>query len=272
MGIRRMKNPYEEFSPKMKDRENQFRDPSRIQNFMQIISHADRPYFAHLHLSGPHGPWFRVDRRHFSVGKKMRKKWMTDYYDDSILTCDKYLERIVTYLKHKGRLRNTILVIYSDHGKNHNASQRVPLLFIFPNSTGARKIDVNVQLIDIAPTLLDYLNISVPEWMEGRSIFSLTKKERLRPIFATYSNNFDEEARHQALSETQFRPKPPLYGMTEITMTECQFNYRYDPNLDKLTSRIIKDHTHPCRDEERLTDEFAREKIRRHLQENNGEY
>ena len=39
----------------------------------------------------------------------------------------------------------------------------------------------NVQLLDLAPTLLDYLGIDKPDWMEGDSVLR-EEPDRLRRI------------------------------------------------------------------------------------------
>ena len=48
---------------------------------------------------------------------------------------------------------------------------RVPLIFSWPGVVEARKrVDALVELTDIAPTLLDYAGLSVPDRMTGRSL------------------------------------------------------------------------------------------------------
>ena len=95
---------------------------------------------------------------------------MTDFYDDSILTFDHYLGEVLNALEQTGKINNTILVIYSDHPMRYNARHRVPLVIHFPNDEFAGRIETNVQNLDIAPTILDYLGVNQPTWMVGKSL------------------------------------------------------------------------------------------------------
>jgi arylsulfatase A-like enzyme len=160
-------------------------DEEKIEQLINLLENADRPLFVHIHLMGTHGPLFLPSEQLFSAGQEQTQEWMPDYYDDSILTFDSYMRGIYDELAASGKLDNTVLIIYSDHGMEYEI-QRLPLMFLFPNSEFAGRIKNNVQNLDVAPTILGYLEIPIPAWMEGHSLLSgEPSKDRLLVIGQT---------------------------------------------------------------------------------------
>ena len=102
---------------------------------------------------------------------------MTDFYDDAILQFDFNVNKILQGLADRNLLQDTIVVITSDHGVKHRNRKRVPLMFLVPTDDRRRRVSSNTQNLDIAPTLLDYLGMDRPGWMQaadsGRWIDSL---------------------------------------------------------------------------------------------------
>jgi len=100
---------------------------------------------------------------------------------------DDQLGRIIEALRASGQYENTLIVFTSYHGEmlgDHGLHQkgcrfyeglvRVPLIFSWPGrfKQGLRS-DALVELIDIAPTLLEALGLEVPERMQGRSLLPI---------------------------------------------------------------------------------------------------
>jgi arylsulfatase A-like enzyme len=83
----------------------------------------------------------------------------------------------------------TILLFTSDHGCHfktrnaeykrscHESSIRVPTAFQGPGFQGGGQIRQLVSLVDLSPTLLDAVGLTVPDEMEGRSILPLLRGE-----------------------------------------------------------------------------------------------
>ena len=95
-----------------------------------------------------------------------------------LLDFDKNVGEIITELEKAGNLDNTILIIYTDHAQRWKTTERIPLSIRFPHSEFAGKITSNVQNLDIAPTMLDYMGLPVPTYMDGQS---LLKGETITP-------------------------------------------------------------------------------------------
>ena len=81
-------------------------------------------------------------------------------------------------------MENTIVVINSDHASEWKTTPRVPLMIRFPNRQYRGRVSANVQLADVAPTILAYLGATTPAWMDGTSVLDTASINPGRPIFA----------------------------------------------------------------------------------------
>jgi hypothetical protein len=200
--LREMTNPFGQVT--LSGEEVALSDEQKIEQLTHLLTEAKQPVFAHLHLMGTHGPKFSPSKQMFSTGLEQQHEWMPDFYDDSILTFDSYIKKLYERLAEAGSLDNTVIIIYSDHGMAYQ-TQRLPIIFHFPGGEFAGSIKNNVQNLDIAPTVLDYLEIPVPSWMKGYSLL-----------------DDDEPPSHRIL----------ITGQTPDTLriVQCQMLYMFEPN------------------------------------------
>lgn len=102
---------------------------------------------------------------------------------------DDRLGAILDALDETGQRERTVVVFTTDHGEAlgdhglllkgcrfYEGLVRVPLIWSWPGhfSTGLRS-DALVELLDIAPTLLELAGLSIPERMQGRSLLSILR-------------------------------------------------------------------------------------------------
>jgi choline-sulfatase len=106
-------------------------------------------------------------------------------YDAEIRWTDSVLARLLTVLRRRGLLRDTLVVVTADHGdeflehggKGHQHSLytelvHVPLVFWAPDRLPAgRRVEAPVSLADVAPTVLAIAGLERPEPADG---FDLT--------------------------------------------------------------------------------------------------
>lgn len=219
-----------------------FDDEEKISKAEEVFSKVNQPVFIHLHWLGTHGPTYVLKTQLFSTGKNVdqQKNWDEDFYDDSILEFDAGVSALIEFLKGNNYFDNTILIISSDHGEGFTSTKQIPLLIHFPlgKNPGIRRS--NVQQKDIAPTILEYMGVEKPSWMEGDSFLSGEIPDR--PIFSASPGNFVGEG-------TTFTPdmiKPPFYELGSVTAVFC--NSWFSINLeDKVSSRgVIDDYAYPC--------------------------
>lgn len=120
-------------------------------------------------------------------------------YDEFILYCDEQFKLFMLRLEKTVDMSNTIVILSSDHGDNfshccwqgHGGPNlfetfvHIPLIIKLSGETKEKVIDMPVEHIDYAPTILELAGIPVPEWMEGRSFLPLLEGKFLetRPIF-----------------------------------------------------------------------------------------
>jgi hypothetical protein len=239
-------------------------DEERVEKLIDIITTSEAPFFVHVHMMGSHGPDYYPFVQKYSLGKTQDGHWMTDFYDDAILSFDTYLRTVLDALEQSEKIDNTILIMYTDHGKGYQVDERIPLIINFPNGEHAGWIQVNVQNLDIAPTLLDYLGLPLPDWMGGQSLL----QENLPPdrlIFATGTTSAKVMPGGNLVVE---KVKPPFYQFSYFNIIQCDQTYRYDPDSRIWIAAEIVGHTAPCNAEDMLSLDEIKQELVDHLAEN----
>jgi arylsulfatase A-like enzyme len=127
-----------------------------------------------------------------------------DWYDGSIRGADVELGRVLEKLDELGIARDSLVVFLADHGEeflDHGGSfheenvygelVNVPLVMRWPGALPAgRAVEETVQLLDVAPTILDLAGLAIPERMQGQSLRPLAGssgvKWRERPAISEW--------------------------------------------------------------------------------------
>jgi hypothetical protein len=261
--LKQMANPLDQVTR----RPEQFADRQRLRNLRQVINAADRPVFVHVHLMGTHGDTFNPQEQTFSAGQSLddQQPWSVDFYDDSILELDKNIASLVKDLTDWGVLDETILVIGSDHGQKWDQLKRIPLIIRFPQGQYTGRIQANVQNLDIAPTLLDYLGVEQPTWMRGNSLIAGDLNQR--PIFGVSAQG-QEPNKNGQFAVNYDIVGPPFYQFGELTLVYCQRWYLL--NLTDLSweSGSVESSTAICPPSDEITDQQAFQWMVEHLKEN----
>jgi N-acetylglucosamine-6-sulfatase len=107
-------------------------------------------------------------------------------YNRSLSAVDESLGLLMNWLDAKGLSDNTIIILMGDNGfmfgehglidkrNAYEESMRVPLLMYAPSKIQpGLKIDEVVANLDIAPTILEWAGLTIPEHYEGRSMAAL---------------------------------------------------------------------------------------------------
>ncbi|BCX82138.1 hypothetical protein MIT9_P1723 [Methylomarinovum caldicuralii] len=124
-----------------------------------------------------------------------------DLYDGCVRRFDDEVRAICHHLQRCGLDRDTIVVVFSDHGmelfehgtwgQGNSAigeqSNRIPVLIFDPRQPGRGRIDGAVRATDLVPTLLDLIDISPPSHLDGVSLKTvLSGQEPLPELAATF--------------------------------------------------------------------------------------
>jgi arylsulfatase A-like enzyme len=162
------------------------------------------PLFLFVHWIDPHGPYAPPAdaERRFAGGagepvemhkvaryqRRKGKPTLSDYvadYDNEIVYVDREIGRVLDRLEELGLYDRSLVLFTADHGEAlgehdvwfrhgfhlHDVTHRVPLLVKPPRARGGgRDWDGAVSLVDVLPTVLDYLGLALPGPVEGDSL------------------------------------------------------------------------------------------------------
>lgn len=116
------------------------------------------------------------------------KQNIADYYA-MISHLDHSIGQLLEHLETSGLLEDTLVVFCGDNGlavgghgymakqSHYEHSIRVPLIFAGAGMPKDKKIDSYVYLMDIYPTLCEWMGIDIPDTVEGKSLVPLIKGE-----------------------------------------------------------------------------------------------
>jgi hypothetical protein len=213
------------------ERSPYYADTFRMDEVFRAIDETPSPWFLHVHLMDTHCCRWDIMTRWPTKDEQI------DAYDRSIRRSDAYLEQIVTKLKNKGLFANTLIVISSDHMFDWDTRGKVPLLFAFPGGQPHGVVHENVQLLDVAPTILDYVGIAQPSWMTGRSILRSIPEDR--PIFSLNRVNLVLNVSNPYIKQLS-TPGPPWFGAASAVAVLCNQWYELGlPNGGMSSAQVI---------------------------------
>ncbi len=191
------------------DDQSQSRPELAVDRALAWLSTADpsRSTFLFFHTFAPHYPYnppdpyaghFIGDKPGFQYGVRSNADRLrmepglpgeieehVVRYDGEILYVDSYVHRLVGELKRRGYWDSALVIFVSDHGETlserpwkfdhggrvYDEQIRVPLIMHFPGGEYAgKRIESAVHHVDLTPTILDYLSVSSPKGVHGRSL------------------------------------------------------------------------------------------------------
>lgn len=149
---------------------------------------AHEPYLGSYRFSCPHRRWrvLMLNRRARRFPSSLSSEeigWLISLYDAGIKYVDDKIGCLLRIMGQNGILDNTFVVVTSDHGQQfmehgfyaHSGFHpwdeliRVPLIIAGPGIEH-RVIDQQVSLLDLAPTILDLVNVNKPKVFQGHSL------------------------------------------------------------------------------------------------------
>lgn len=173
-------------------------------------NHMEDNWFLHLETFDPHEPYFAAERfrdlykhdyngKHFDWPPYRRVEESEDEvqhirYESAALhsMCDHYLGKIIDFMDGKNMWDDTMLIVNTDHGfllgehgcwakcwaPFYDEVAHTPLFIWDPRSRKKNCRNNNiVQTIDLAPTILDFFNLDIPEDMQGKPLKNTIEKD-----------------------------------------------------------------------------------------------
>jgi len=259
--IKRMTDNYAGVVPSETISGNVVSDDERMASVFNFIEHTRQPFFIQVHLMGTHCCKWHPKSESFLASDAASKSEQEDAsFDDAILQSDRYFGEMMKLLQRDKMLDNTLVIYSSDHVKGWDFRSQIPLIFFFPHGKYKGNIATPTQLLDVAPTVLDYLNVKVPDWMEGKSIINNHLPE-YRPIFVGYRARYlDTSALHAEIG-------PPYYDLASAGLVVCNQWYILSLSDKSVTSGTIPTYRGKCAKDKLPDRDAARTMISEHLHE-----
>lgn len=224
-----------------------------------------KPCFLYVHYIDPHAPYSPpspydqafdrqsdppirvggVDPIPLAKGPK-RQAWVgktLDQYDGEILYTDHHIGRLLKGLKQFGILEQALVIVTSDHGEEfyehghqshgntlYEEVLRVPFMLSWPSRIPAGSTYENVAgLIDVMPTLLNFLDIAPPSGLQGISFADdLTKAGTAKPEKRFFAQLITDRLGLEMVRHRQYKFMRHVHGPRE------EYEELYDLQRDPL--------------------------------------
>jgi glucan phosphoethanolaminetransferase (alkaline phosphatase superfamily) len=229
----------------------------------KVREKGERPFFGVVQLNATHYP--------YKIPNKF-KKWkgtFLDEYDNSMYYQDYVLGKLFAELKRTGKLENTVIIFTSDHGeslKDHNnighvdsyyaETISVPLMIYLPENVRPdlkrdqlkRNRTKNVSTIDIAPTIIDLLDLRKEKQMQevwrnytGYSLFGPIPDKRSLIIM-----NNNEVARFKVGISMIYGDLHYIHRMNIVPNRVELYNIKKDPKetknlMEQVSARDLRE-------------------------------
>ncbi|MCF7668722.1 MAG: sulfatase-like hydrolase/transferase [Verrucomicrobia bacterium] len=181
---------------------------SAMEDFLGNRTNSENPFLLVYIPAAPHKPFdTRIPRfRKFDTGAGYILNDYSGRFKNELLFMDWILTRLMEKLEETGLLDKTLVVMTSDHGEMVGEEKglaghgwlatpkltNIPLIIMDPAKTG-RSVNYTIgSQVDVLPTILDLLDISLPssELYQGVSLYN-TNAVRNRQI---YLNSYRQRA------------------------------------------------------------------------------
>lgn len=223
------------------------------------VNHKDKNSFPALNLKQPqlqdnyleahpffHGhPNLRDEERVSGVWKRrdensIRNELGREYACSENI--DIQLGKVLKQLEEMGELDNTYIIYTSDHGMSigrhglmgkqnlYEHTWRVPFIVKGPGIEPGKRVEGNIYLLDVLPTLCDLAGIKIPTTVQGKSFKPVLdgKKENIRDVmYGVYAGGTKPGMR----TVKKGNWKLIKYDMMDGAVRETQlFNLKENPN------------------------------------------
>lgn len=197
-----------------------------------LIRNHEKPFFYWIHLMEPHAPYDppeayrcsftkglcdqmgKAQERALEENRQLLQGCKTEtlpdstismyesLYDGEIKTVDDSVQSIIDKIITSGLDKNSIIMLYSDHGEGfdheyyfehgetlYNSSQRILFALHHPTLRPVGNIRIPTQNIDISPTLLDLAEIPHKQFhFDGRSMGNFFRSDLVSSLGRIFAN------------------------------------------------------------------------------------
>jgi len=243
----------------------------------EFITKATKPFFLWVHVLPPHAPYLASHKFLYTILPEKVFDTKDSYnrpllysqadqpeidkllmrYEETIMDVDHEFGKFLAYLEKEDIFNNTILIVSSDHGEmfergfwSHGGPYlyepliHVPLIVHLPGQTLGKRIESNVNTVDLAPSILDFLGMEQPAWMDGQSIKLPLKDDNFdtRVTFSMQISYLGDSRDHDCFTKTVAAIKGNYELIKYIDLNRYE---KYDVRND----RILPDDLEPTQQE-----------------------
>ena len=148
-----------------------------------LDGHKQGPFFAWVHLYDAHSPYEPPE----PLLSDFRNRGLAGLYDGEIAFADQQVARCISWLQRSGLDSRTVVVVAGDHGEAlgshgegthgyfvYDYALHVPLIISAPiDDLHGVRVDEQVSLVDVFPTVLALAGLEVPGRVHGHSLVPL---------------------------------------------------------------------------------------------------
>ena len=207
--------------------------------FLLEIPEDKYPMLSVSHSRGISVDFLRDTPEGRHISKFMYHRYLRDYLK-TVKSVDDGIGKVLDYLEENDLLDNTVVVYTSDQGFYlgehgwydkrfmYEQSLSTPLLARYPREIKAgTEVHDLVQNLDLAPTLLDYAGIAIPEYMQGKSWRELVAGKKVPWRDAIYYHYYEYPAvhmvkRHYGVRTHRYKLIHFYYDVDEWEMYDLQ--------------------------------------------------
>jgi len=208
----------------------------------------DGKIFLWVHYYDPHAIYNPPD--------PYREIYKNNPYDGEIAFTDEHIGVLLAALKELKLDKKALIIFTSDHGEGlgeheevghtvfiYDTTLKVPLIFSCPGRIAEGKvIEGQVRLVDIMPTILDFLKLEKNKEIQGKSLIRLMKGRKKSLDLPAYSESLYAKLRYNWSALKSLRTKKWKY----IKSPEPElYNIRNDPrelvNLAASTMDVVEE-------------------------------
>jgi arylsulfatase A-like enzyme len=187
-----------------------------------LAAHKGQPVFVFIHLFDLHTP--------YTIPEKVARSKGISLYNAQLEYEDELIGRLKNALSRAGWWDNSFTILLSDHGEGlgdhgesshgyfiYQSTLHVPLIIHWPMGTASQPpiVQQPAGLIDVAPTILDFLHLPKPPSFEGASLLSGSPRVVYSESLHTHDSFGWSPLRAVRLGDYKYilAPHPELYNL-----------------------------------------------------------
>ena len=217
-----------------------------------LEAESDRPFLLWVHLFDPHDP--------YAAPSPFKERYQTTPYDGEVAFTDSQIGRLLDGIERLGLYDNSMVVLVADHGEGlgdhgerfhaifvYDTTMQIPLMVRLPGGQrGGTVVSDLVSTIDITPTILDTMNLPIPDAMDGLSLLEAMRGARV-PARSLYLESIYPSSSYGWAPVRSLRgpawkmidlPQPELYHLADDPTESTNLNAREPGRMDDMKQEL----------------------------------